>query len=236
MAAAPTRAMTSARRLAGRGSDGDSSGSTGAGGVCSVRGDAGVLTGSPRVGRPVGRWRVRPPCVRSAGARAPTTPPVVDRELIRREQAHAERGSRRRGAPSHGSSAPLGAGPRNALVGRRCAAWRSSGHEACAGLGRSEQIWPIPEPRAPVDSEGVGRGSRQGRNGGRPVTEDLFTGCAEQVAVSPELVRRLLLDHVPTPEGWCREHGAHPERHPCSIRRLAEMASEFVTERALSRA
>jgi hypothetical protein len=34
----------------------------------------------------------------------------------------------------------------------------------------------------------------------------------------------LLAEHVPDPEGWCRSHIAHLERHPCSIRRLAELA------------
>lgn len=62
------------------------------------------------------------------------------------------------------------------------------------------------------------------------MAEDLFTGCAEQLAVSPELVRQLLADHVSTADGWCREHGAHPERHPCSIRRLAELATSYSTE------
>lgn len=88
------------------------------------------------------------------------------------------------------------------------------------------------------------RAGRLGRHGSGPerqarrpiVAEDLYTGCAEQVAASPELVRRLLRDHVPTTEGWCRVHGAHPERHPCSIRRLAELAREHVNERRRSRA
>lgn len=62
------------------------------------------------------------------------------------------------------------------------------------------------------------------------MADDLYTRCAEQLAVSPDLVRRLLDDHVPTQDGWCREHGAHPERHPCSIRRLAELASLYAAE------
>lgn len=65
----------------------------------------------------------------------------------------------------------------------------------------------------------------------RPVVaKDLYTGCAEQLAMSPRLVGQLLDDHVPTPDGWCRDHGAHPERHPCSIRRLAELARTYVTD------
>lgn len=60
---------------------------------------------------------------------------------------------------------------------------------------------------------------------------DLYTGCAEQLAVSPELVGRLLRDHVPDGDGWCRGHDVHMERHPCSIRRLAEMASTYAAER-----
>ncbi|MCY7341997.1 MAG: hypothetical protein LH603_09150 [Pseudonocardia sp.] len=38
---------------------------------------------------------------------------------------------------------------------------------------------------------------------------------------------------MPTRDGWCREHGAHPERHPCSIHRLAELATTYTTERPL---
>ncbi len=56
------------------------------------------------------------------------------------------------------------------------------------------------------------------------MARDRFTECAEQIATDPDLVGRLLADHVPNPEGWCRCHNAHPERHPCSIRRLAELA------------
>jgi hypothetical protein len=54
--------------------------------------------------------------------------------------------------------------------------------------------------------------------------QDRYTECAEELAASPDLVDRLLAEHVPTAEGWCRSHNAHPERHPCSIRRLAELA------------
>ncbi|MCW2721654.1 hypothetical protein [Pseudonocardia sp.] len=61
--------------------------------------------------------------------------------------------------------------------------------------------------------------------------EDLYTGCAEQLAVSPELVERLLHDHVPTADGWCRGHDIHLEPHPCSIRRLAEMARNYAADR-----
>lgn len=58
-----------------------------------------------------------------------------------------------------------------------------------------------------------------------------FTACAEQLAGTPELVTRLLNDHAPTPQGWCRSHYAHPERHPCSIRVLAELAAQLVKAR-----
>lgn len=53
---------------------------------------------------------------------------------------------------------------------------------------------------------------------------DSFAACAEQLARTPELIAQLLADHSPTPQGWCRMHDAHPERHPCSIRALAELA------------
>ena len=52
---------------------------------------------------------------------------------------------------------------------------------------------------------------------------DPYTACAEQLALTPGLVRRLLVDHSPTEDGWCRHAGQH-EQHPCSIRRLAELA------------
>lgn len=55
--------------------------------------------------------------------------------------------------------------------------------------------------------------------------KDLFTACAEQIAASPELVTQLLVEHTARPDGWCRCHDVHPERHPCSIRRLAELAA-----------
>jgi hypothetical protein len=60
------------------------------------------------------------------------------------------------------------------------------------------------------------------------VTDDPFTACAEQVAATPNLVRQLLVDHTPTPDGWCQAHDGHAERHPCSIRRLAELASAYL--------
>ena len=60
---------------------------------------------------------------------------------------------------------------------------------------------------------------------------DLYTGCAEQLAVSPELVEQLLHDHVPGVDGWCRGHDVRMERHPCSIRRLAQMARNYAAER-----
>jgi hypothetical protein len=56
------------------------------------------------------------------------------------------------------------------------------------------------------------------------VAEDPFTACAEQLALTPHLVRRLLDDHSPTEDGWCRGHDTHQQRHPCSIRTLAEVA------------
>lgn len=56
------------------------------------------------------------------------------------------------------------------------------------------------------------------------MARDRYTECVEEIAGDPRLVERLLAEHVPTPEGWCRCHSAHPERHPCSIRRLAELA------------
>ncbi len=56
------------------------------------------------------------------------------------------------------------------------------------------------------------------------MAEDPYTACAEQLARTPILVRQLLADHSPTEDGWCRGHDGHQERHPCSIRRLAELA------------
>ena len=64
---------------------------------------------------------------------------------------------------------------------------------------------------------------------------DLYTGCAEQLATSPDLVGRLLDDHVGTADGWCGAHAVHPERHPCSIRRLAELAAGYAAERPRNR-
>lgn len=52
---------------------------------------------------------------------------------------------------------------------------------------------------------------------------DPFTACALQLAVTPELVLRLLVDHTPTTDGQCRATGCH-DSFPCSIRRLAELA------------
>lgn len=46
-----------------------------------------------------------------------------------------------------------------------------------------------------------------------------------QLAARPDLVRRLLETHRATTDGWCRAHDAHRERHPCSIRRIAELAA-----------
>ena len=61
------------------------------------------------------------------------------------------------------------------------------------------------------------------------MADDPFTACAEQLAATPTLVRQLLEDHTPRPDGWCRAHDGHGERHPCSIRRLAELASAHLT-------
>ena len=63
------------------------------------------------------------------------------------------------------------------------------------------------------------------------MAEDLYTGCAEQLAVSPDLVEQLLCDHTPRADGWCRAHDSHMERHPCSIRQLAELAQGYAAER-----
>lgn len=63
------------------------------------------------------------------------------------------------------------------------------------------------------------------------MTTDNYTACAEQLAATPQLVARLLEGHTPTPQGWCRQHDAHPERHPCSIRTLAELAAAHVRAR-----
>ncbi len=67
------------------------------------------------------------------------------------------------------------------------------------------------------------------------MVKDLYTGCAEQLAVSPDLVAQLLHDHVPNADGWCRGHAAHTERHPCPIRRLAELARNYAAERPVVR-
>ncbi|MCO1658332.1 hypothetical protein [Pseudonocardia humida] len=61
------------------------------------------------------------------------------------------------------------------------------------------------------------------------MAEDPYTACAEQLALTPGLVRQLLVDHAPTEDGWCQGHHGHHERHPCSIRRLAEMARAHAT-------
>ena len=67
------------------------------------------------------------------------------------------------------------------------------------------------------------------------MVDDLYTGCAEQLAVSPVLVEALLHDHLPDADGWCSGHAAHTELHPCSIRRLAEMARNYAAERPAAR-
>jgi hypothetical protein len=56
------------------------------------------------------------------------------------------------------------------------------------------------------------------------VAQDPYTACAEQLAMTPQLVRQLLTDHTPDEHGWCRAHDGHHDRHPCSIRTLAEFA------------
>lgn len=63
------------------------------------------------------------------------------------------------------------------------------------------------------------------------MAEDRFTACAEQLAHTPQLVRQLLEDHSPTPDGWCRAHDTHAERHPCAIRQLAELARAYAAVR-----
>ncbi len=62
------------------------------------------------------------------------------------------------------------------------------------------------------------------------MARDLYTECAAELAASPDLVATLLTEHRATSEGWCRSHNAHPERHPCSIRRLAELAAGRETD------
>lgn len=58
------------------------------------------------------------------------------------------------------------------------------------------------------------------------MVSDVFAACADQLAASPELVARLRREHVPDEVGLCRAHDAHPERHPCSIRTLADLAAD----------
>lgn len=53
---------------------------------------------------------------------------------------------------------------------------------------------------------------------------DVYTECAAELAVAPDLVAQILAVHVAAPNGWCRAHVSHRERHPCSIRTLAELA------------
>lgn len=60
---------------------------------------------------------------------------------------------------------------------------------------------------------------------------DPFTACAEELAATPILVRQLLTDHTATRDGWCQAHDGHAERHPCSIRRLAELAHATLVAR-----
>ena len=67
------------------------------------------------------------------------------------------------------------------------------------------------------------------------VAADPFTACAEQLATTPHLVRKLLEDHTPTEDGWCRAHDGHAERHPCSIRQLAELARAHLIAREQAR-
>ena len=62
-----------------------------------------VTSSAGRVG---GFTRRRPDGSPSAALQEPATAPVVDRELVGREQAHAERVARRRAPGSHTTSAP----------------------------------------------------------------------------------------------------------------------------------
>src|SRR3954451_19012185 len=62
-----------------------------------------VTSSAGRVG---GFVRRRPDGSPSAALQEPATAPVVDRELVGREQAHGERGARRRAPGSHTTSAP----------------------------------------------------------------------------------------------------------------------------------
>ena len=56
------------------------------------------------------------------------------------------------------------------------------------------------------------------------MANDVFIACAQQLALNPDLVRRILLDHSSDEHGRCRAHRNRHEPHPCSIRSLAEMA------------
>ena len=56
------------------------------------------------------------------------------------------------------------------------------------------------------------------------MAEDPYTECAQQLALTPALVHQLLVDHSPTEDGRCQGHDGTHEQHPCSIRRLAELA------------
>jgi hypothetical protein len=57
------------------------------------------------------------------------------------------------------------------------------------------------------------------------MSDGSYGELVSQLAATPQLVAQLLHAHTPTAGGWCRDHHAHRERHPCTIRRLAESAA-----------
>jgi hypothetical protein len=67
------------------------------------------------------------------------------------------------------------------------------------------------------------------------MTIDPYTECAQQLALDPDLVQRLLDDHAPRADGWCLAQGGHHQRHPCSIRSLAELAAGSPAHRTRGR-
>jgi hypothetical protein len=98
-----------------------------------------VTSSAGRVG---GFVRRRPDGSPSAALQEPATPPVVDRELIGREQAHAERVARRRAPGSHLTSAPSGPAHRK-LGGPRP---RRDAHVVVA-LSPARQVLPMTTAR-----------------------------------------------------------------------------------------
>jgi hypothetical protein len=124
-----------------------------------------VTSSAGRVG---GFVRRRPDGSPSGALQEPATPPVVDRELIGREQAHAERVARRRAPGSHLTSAPSGPAHRklgaSTPAGRppgRCPQPRSAGPSddnsptvpsACNDQPRTHatsQVWPSGSAKTP---------------------------------------------------------------------------------------